>query len=886
LAGKGKLNSCKELDLTSLPAMIYYPAYMITRKAIAKSITMLLLLICQNVFAADVVTLTILERANVARINEPVTSGVPLPRSLNIRNTTKLRLVDSQGSAVPAQFTPLARWGAGPGDSSAPIKWLLVDFQCPSLRAKGTAKYILQTSGAQPTFPILQITESAVSITITTGVASFTISKKDGRLGGTGLKAPLFIQAIGGNGKVFTTSGSVKASISLRGKMRVSIKVEGQFRDVSGKKFLDYTNWYWFYAGQSYARLFHTIENNTPGPIDNTGQISCYDIGSKGSVDIRDVSVVIPTDLSGAVQYSLGGEKEVSGTFQDSLLLYQDSSGLSHWNHYKTLKDWDNHPLDARPRMQAYVSYRGYKITSSGKTVNAGLQAQGWLKATDSKSSWAVAVRDFWQNFPKALRFSSGNQIQVGLFPDEYGPANYSFCLRSGEHKTHEILLYPSSGSDNLHKTFSSPLYAKASTSWYLNSGVLGPVGARNYKDWPHYEKYIDYQLTTSPDYENWFDWFPNIFACLEGTDFYGVYDYGDVPLDYEGYHVAPMNLKYNMDYGMWVQWLRGGDSRYFNLAQTAGRHIADIDILHTLHKPRHWSDGIMFGHSYHDEEGFLNPHRNYGGASCDLASGTFGMFMTYYLTGYEKAYQSAVELADCFEYRISNDTLLSDYFPNSNHQGFALMEWIPGLYATQERPAAHCLNAMIAAFTATAKKRYLKAANAIVGWADPVKQPYIHGPTGTSDDNDYMSPQFLNYYCKSLGLYLDMLNEFKLQDKHQASKRIVTFQNFIRKYVWLDDSNIGFGPRAGYPYRWYFDSRAENREPDLSSWLMLGADAMALAYKYSNEKNYFSRATVLFRTGSIDPFYEGDANTYTSTKEMANALVFGNNFIYQWARK
>jgi len=837
-------------------------------------------------FGAEIVTVTLTERAGSARKDEPVTSGVPLPRGLNICSTNGLRLVDRQGRAVPAQFTPLARWGAAPSKVTAPIKWLLVDFQSGTVPARGSASYLLQDSGSQPAFPVLRVTESSSSVSIDTGKAQFVISKQDGRLRGTGFGSPLTAQVTSRDGKICTATGAISVDVQLQGKMRASVRVRGQYQDASKKRLLDFTSRYWFYAGQSSVRLFHTVENNTPGTIDEYGQISCFDIGSGGSVTLRDVSLIIDTDLSGTATYALGGDREVTGTVVNTITLYQDSSGTANWNLFPTLKDWDGHPLDTAPRMQSYVRFRGYTITSGSAQVNAGRQARGWLVAEAGSRDWAVSVRDFWQNFPKAIRMTAGNEIQVGLFPDEFGPAGHLFCLRAGEHKTHEVLLDPSPGDKTLPRTFSSPLFAAASSNWYLQSGVLGQLSGRNVADWRVYEKYIDYQLTTSPDYQDWFDWFPNIFAAIEGTDHYGIFDYGDVPLDYEGYHVAPMNLKYNMDYGMWVQWMRGGDSRYFGLADAADRHIADIDILHTLHKPRHWSDGIMFGHSYHDEEGFANPHRNYGGASCDLASGLFGMFMTYYLTGYEKAWESAVELADCFQYRISNDILLDRYFPKSNHEGFALMEWVPGFYGNNERPAAHCLNAMVAAYTATADKRYLTAANAIVGWADPTKQPYIDGPTGESGEDDFMSPQFLNYYCKSLGLYQAALQEFKQRDKHNSPKRLVAFMDFMRAHVWVDTTDIGFGPRAGYPYRWYFDDRDENRELEMTSWLMVGADAMTLAYQCGDERNYLDRAAVLFRAGSIDPWYQDDANTYSSTKEMTNAVSFGNVFVDESTRE
>ena len=49
------------------------------------------------------------------RIDQPVTSGLPLPYALDWTDVSQLRLVDANGSPVPAQFTPVARWGGAAG---------------------------------------------------------------------------------------------------------------------------------------------------------------------------------------------------------------------------------------------------------------------------------------------------------------------------------------------------------------------------------------------------------------------------------------------------------------------------------------------------------------------------------------------------------------------------------------------------------------------------------------------------------------------------------------------------------------------------------------------------------------------------------------------------
>jgi hypothetical protein len=661
--------------------------------------------------------------------------------------------------------------------------------------------------------------------------------------------------------------------------------MQGVYRDGDGRPLLDYTSRYWFYAGQLTIRLFHTLENNTLCPLGEYEQIACMDIGSEGSVAVDDVSLVLPTSLGGALTYQVGDEGgAVSGDLTGELVHYQDSSGTDHWDHYPSLVDWDGNALDTRPRMQSYVTFRGYRTTLGEATVDSGSQSPGWLRVSGNRGFWAINVRDFRENYPKALRVAPGGVVEVGLLPGEFGPDGYAFTLRPGEHKTHEVWISQSGAPPT-----AEPLFTEAPAAWYVGSGAFGRTALPDQIDWPEHEAYIRHQLDTAPTYEEWMDWYPNLLAAIEGTDFYGIFDYGDWPIDYEGYGVAPLNPKYDIDQGTWLQWARTGDRRWFTLAEAMGRHAADIDILHNLHSPRHWADGIAFGHSYHDEAGFVNPHRNEGGNHPDTACGLKGMLLTHYLTGYEKAFASALELADCIEYRLRNDQNLCDAFPDCSGEGYALAE---GMYDSGSRPAANALSIAVAAYRATAEPRYLAVADALVAWADPNVQPYLGGPTG---GDQYVKPWQLNMYLRSLAGYLEMREEFGLADDVDARGAYLAYADWLRSYAWLELEPIDTGRRAAYPYEWWFDGRqgdpsdewaVGNNVPSINNWLLLGADAMAYAYHLSGEADYLDRAAALFRTGSHDPFFEGDANTYSATKETANSISYGHLFLYEWANR
>jgi len=853
------------------------------RRLVIAWLGLLALLIAQPALGQSVnVRLQIYNPASAARVSEPVTSGLPLPRSLNLTQASRLRLVDAAGRAIPAQFTSLARWGGAPASGTAPIRWVLADFQTSVGAGQTTTCYLRDGGpGPQPARP-LRVSQTASHLIVNTGAAEFRLSRADGGLTGPGLISPLVGRARSG-GREYTTTGPVSLSLTLQGPMRVSVKVKGAYR-AGGARLVNYTSRYWFYAGQSLVRLFHTVENANLGRLGPEGQLTCFDIGSAGSVRLSDLSLILPARLGSGLSYQAGGQgAAATGGLSADLVLYQDSSGTPYWNRFPTLRGWEGQVLDARPRMQSYVSFRGYRISLGGSVVNRGNQAAGWLRVSGSGGSLTVGVRDFWRNFPKALRARSGGTLEIGLFPDEFGPADYAFTLRAGEHKTHEVYLSFGGGAPASLEGLS----ARAPAEWYVSSGALGRTALPDRAAWPEHERYIGYQLDTSPNHAGFEQYFPNLPAAIERTDFYGIFDYGDWPLDYEGYHAAPLNCKYDNDLGMWLQWARGGDRRWFRLAEAADRHFADIDILHNLHSPRHWGDGIAFGHSQHDEDGFTNPHRNVNSGSTDTAFGLPGLLLAYYLTGYEKAWEAALELADCVEWRLRNDSHLARSFPGSTGEGYALDE---GLYEAGCRLAANSLMIVAAAYRATGTRRYLAAADALVNWARSSSQPYINGPNGQSR---MMRPWMLNMYLRALADYLDLRQEYGLADAFNGRGSYLAYANWLRTYPWIELAPIASGGRAAYPYEWWFDGRRgvagednDNGDASVNNWLLLGADALAYAYGLSNEGDYLNRAARLFMAGSHDPWYVGDPNIYAEAKETVNSITFGHRFLYYWARR
>lgn len=121
--------------------------------------------------------LTVRETEGIARTDEVVRSGIPIPRGLNLTAVSGLTLVDGGGTPVPAEFEVLARWDAGLG-TSAPIQWLLVTFPA-SVGASAAATYRVVTDGSAGPNPLppgpLTLTQVGSQWTVATGAATFRL---------------------------------------------------------------------------------------------------------------------------------------------------------------------------------------------------------------------------------------------------------------------------------------------------------------------------------------------------------------------------------------------------------------------------------------------------------------------------------------------------------------------------------------------------------------------------------------------------------------------------------------------------------------------------------------------------------------------------------------
>ena len=101
-------------------------------------------------------------------------------------------------------------------------------------------------------------------------------------------------------------------------------------------------------------------------------------------------------------------------------------------------------------------------------------------------------------------------------------------------------------------------------------------------------------------------------------------------------------------------------------------------------------------------------------------------------------------------------------------------------------------------------------------------------------------------------------------------------------EHCWRADA----GGYRGFPYAWAYDGTADESfgKVNLCNWHLLSADSLAYAYLYGGGEEMLRLASQAFRTGSERPNGEGTEPAYWSTKESANASVFG--LVYMWASR
>jgi hypothetical protein len=727
-----------------------------------------------------VARLRVEESLGRTRESEPVRVGVPFPRGL-VFDAREITVLDEHAHAIPHQCRVLASWP----DRS--VKWMLIDaLVCVEANESAVLSVRRKSSGESAvqggTGSGLNVAEEAGRLVVHTGAGQFHV--------GGDCPGPLQTVLLGSNALLATTGSETRLrmadgaeyvpfidSVRLeeRGSVRASILVEGGFARRGRRIPLLFKSRLVFFAGSSCVTLEFQIRN--PRAARHPGGL--WDLGDGGSCSFTDLSIrLYLRDPVREVEWyaEIPGPAQRIGSLPFSL--YQDSSGGENW-------DSPNH-VDFANRLT--VSHPGYQIKAGhageSKLIGEGRRATPCLRVSTEAGWVAATTRDFWQNFPKALRLEEG-ALSIGLFPAECAAG---FELQGGEQKRHTVFFdFGPHGREPVIPLMQQPLAVSLDPSWIEQCGVISCFAAAERDSDQSYSKYID-GIIEGPN---------SFFHKREVVDEYGWRNFGDLYADHEAVHhrgpkpmVSHYNNQYDFIYGAVVQFFRTGDSRWRRLMEDAARHTIDIDIYHTA-EDRAAYNGGLFWHTDHYKDAATSSHRSYsrrnggrgyGGGPSNENNYTSGLLHYHYLAGDPEAADAVLKLAN---WVVAMDDGALNLFGviDSGPTGLA-SKTVSSDYHGPGRGGGNSINALLDAYRLCNERKFVAKAEELI-------QRCIHPADNIQalrlDEPEYRWSYLV--FLQALGKYLELKLELGEDDYYYHYART----SLLHYAGWMLDNEVPY---------------------------------------------------------------------------------------------
>jgi hypothetical protein len=410
-------------------------------------------------------TLNVRETTGIARSGEVVRSGVPLARSLNVLNTSRLAIVDAAGAPIPAEFEVTARWNAGKSDATAPVQWLLVTFPV-TVGANQTAAYRLVTDGsATNPAPATQInlTQSGNAVTVDTGAATFRLGANPGALfdevvlaNGTRLIAGSALSVQTG-GSTYGHSTTRRVWIEHQGPLTAIVVVQGAYDTPAiGGGQVGTRRRYVFTAGSPTAIVRHVANWE--------GNLACNECITTPAGTPNGVRI---DKMRDDLTIQVGGTPTITaiGNFSAPTVARTAGADQSAWVRQQLRSD--------------RTSPQAFDVNVAGATA-AGVKADGGLLAASGPAGTvAIALNHMHRYEPQALRLLVGGHLAIDAVDDKTWLAHHQGLFAT-------LAVTATAGTpsrDDLNRTtwapLNRPLRAWPEAQWLASSDALDdfPVG-------------------------------------------------------------------------------------------------------------------------------------------------------------------------------------------------------------------------------------------------------------------------------------------------------------------------------------------------------------------------------------------------------------------------
>ncbi len=272
-------------------------------------------------------------------------------------------------------------------------------------------------------------------------------------------------------------------------------------------------------------------------------------------------------------------------------------------------------------------------------------------------SSGGVAVREFWQHWPKTLSVDQRG-VEIGICP-KFDPARVPpdgtdrhrlyyylqtgrYKLKQGVSKRHEILVSLGHGDGagdfaTQAAAFERPLLLTAPAAWYAETKVFGDIAGPE----PVFLSEYDQVFAKA---------FDAYLAGRERNREYGMLNFGDW---WGERGINWGNIEYDTQHAFLLQWARTGKARYFRTGVQAANHHMDVDLIHHSASPDR--RGRVYAHCIGHTGDYYrrSPVEGKGSTGGYLTvSHTWveGFLDDYFLTGDRRALEAARMIADRYD--------------------------------------------------------------------------------------------------------------------------------------------------------------------------------------------------------------------------------------------
>jgi hypothetical protein len=714
--------------------------------------------------------------------NWPVSSGVPLPQG-QVFETANLRLLNAANQPVAAQKKVLARWHDGS------LKWVQFSFLAPA----GQEKYQLQygVKIRDENNAMLASKNAVGAIAVDTGVLQWSATPQQSGAyqialaqNGKNLLSNAQLLITDDQGKTFSSAIKPDAvEVESNGDQHAVVIVRGALGEATSKNtFFRYILRWHFYRNSPVARVQITLENDNKAT--NFSEVKSAVLRFHLPSNSAQVKLAEVGDFSAAPNQAVSVAQ-----YYDDAFTVQTPQGEKN-----------------------------------------GKRFPGWMQWQSGAQNLTLAVRDFWQLYPKALSVR-GDVLEIGLAPpvtaaqyakfkgtvEEYRSVFYlmngNYKLRLGTSFTTEVALDASTtdGAQFADYTNNPPLLV-ATPEYYRDSKAFGDIGLGD--EFPLVKSYNEKTASS----------FQNYLAQREKQHEFGLMNYGD----WWGERAINWgNVEYDTQHAFLLQFARTGDVNFFRAAADAAIHNRDIDTVHhgIVAPGEHFSIGgghypasaaavgRVWEHSVGHTGGYFDKNPVTGATTLFAPSGmiesvfssshtwTEGHYEYYFLTGDTRSLQTANNIADVY-----------DFYGTINYD-----------FGNCRVPGWHLIFT-IGAYDATDDPFYLNAARIIVdrvlerqtpdgGWDRLLTRGHCeHNPAHVGNAGFMVGVLMsgLKYYAESTG------------DK-QVKDSVVKAAHFMINDMWIPESGA---------FR-YTSCPATRPAPGLN---LLIAEGVAYAWRQSKE--------------------------------------------------